>query len=49
MLGRVSNGDCLTDSEGITGADECGVGGLTVLILLVGKALCITSGCHLTM
>lgn len=48
MLRRVSDADCSTDGEGITGPQECGVGGLTVLILLLGEALCISSDCLLT-
>lgn len=48
MLGRVSDGDCSTDSEGMTGAEESSVGGLTVLVLLVGEALCISTACLLT-
>lgn len=44
MLLRVSDGDCSTDSEGIADVTESPVVGLTVVILLVGEALCISPG-----
>lgn len=47
LLGMPASDGDLTDSEGIAGAQECGVGGLTVLVLLVGEALCIRSVCLL--